>query len=72
MYVMFFYRVKNLFSQLLDISMATQSTLGNVSVKLHPLVIMNISDHWTRVKSQEGSAKPGKMDFVVIPIFPIH
>merc|ERR550517_2447693 len=24
------------------------------SVSLHPLVIMNISEHWTRVKAQEG------------------
>ncbi|CAG0900014.1 unnamed protein product, partial [Cyprideis torosa] len=27
------------------------------AVQLHPLVIMNISDHWTRIKAQEGSSK---------------
>nr|CAB3232920.1 COP9 signalosome complex subunit 6 [Phallusia mammillata] len=37
--------------------MASTSTSGSVSVKLHPLVIMNVSDHWTRVKAQEGRSK---------------
>ena len=27
---------------------------GSVSVALHPLVILNISDHWVRVRSQQG------------------
>uniref|UniRef100_H3AAQ8 COP9 signalosome complex subunit 6 n=1 Tax=Latimeria chalumnae TaxID=7897 RepID=H3AAQ8_LATCH len=27
---------------------------GSVSVALHPLVILNISDHWIRIRSQEG------------------
>ncbi|KAG8131421.1 putative COP9 signalosome complex subunit 6 protein [Naja naja] len=27
---------------------------GSVSVALHPLVILNISDHWIRMRSQEG------------------
>jgi COP9 signalosome complex subunit 6 len=27
---------------------------GSVSVSLHPLVIMNISEHWTRVSAQQG------------------
>merc|ERR1712136_401698 len=27
---------------------------GSVFVKLHPLVIMNVSDHWTRVRAQDG------------------
>ncbi|UYV62007.1 COPS6 [Cordylochernes scorpioides] len=35
--------------------MAASGTTGSVSVSLHPLVIMNISEHWTRVKAQEGS-----------------
>ncbi|XP_077293940.1 COP9 signalosome subunit 6 isoform X2 [Arctopsyche grandis] len=30
-------------------------TAGSVSVSLHPLVIMNISEHWTRLRAQEGS-----------------
>ncbi|KAJ8310811.1 hypothetical protein KUTeg_012676 [Tegillarca granosa] len=34
--------------------MASAGTSGSVSISLHPLVIMNISEHWTRVKAQEG------------------
>ena len=33
---------------------------GSVSVSLHPLVIMNISEHWTRVSAQEGKPTQGK------------
>jgi COP9 signalosome complex subunit 6 len=29
--------------------------VGSVSAFLHPLVIMNISEHWTRLRAQEGS-----------------
>jgi len=32
---------------------------GSVSVSLHPLVIMNISEHWTRVSAQEGKPTQG-------------
>ncbi|CAH1781828.1 unnamed protein product [Owenia fusiformis] len=35
--------------------MAGAGTTGSVSVSLHPLVIMNISEHWTRTRAQEGS-----------------
>lgn len=35
--------------------MAASSTVGSVTVSLHPLVIMNISEHWTRTKAQAGS-----------------
>lgn len=34
--------------------LASSGTSGSVSVSLHPLVIMNVSEHWTRVKAQEG------------------
>ncbi|KAH9377423.1 hypothetical protein HPB48_016800 [Haemaphysalis longicornis] len=34
--------------------MAASGTTGSVCVSLHPLVIMNISEHWTRIKAQEG------------------
>jgi len=34
--------------------MADSGVAATVSVSLHPLVIMNISEHWTRVKAQEG------------------
>ncbi|XP_054719989.1 COP9 signalosome complex subunit 6-like isoform X1 [Uloborus diversus] len=37
--------------------LAASGTTGSVSISLHPLVIMNISDHWTRVKAQEGTAQ---------------
>ncbi|XP_045199908.2 COP9 signalosome complex subunit 6-like isoform X2 [Mercenaria mercenaria] len=37
--------------------MASAGTSGSVSVSLHPLVIMNISEHWTRVRAQEGQAQ---------------
>merc|ERR1711992_414565 len=35
--------------------MAAVGTAGSVSVSLHPLVIMNISEHWTRTKAQMGN-----------------
>lgn len=34
---------------------------GSVSVSLHPLVIMNISEHWTRVSAQEGKPMLGEL-----------
>ena len=37
------------------------SASGSVTVSLHPLVIMNISDHFTRVRVQhEEAAPPGE------------
>ena len=39
--------------------MAAPGTTGSVSVALHPLVIMNMSEHWTRVKAQEGKPTQG-------------
>jgi len=41
-----------------DEVMAGSGAVGSVSVSLHPLVIMNISEHWTRTKAQEGRAVP--------------
>lgn len=35
--------------------MAAVGTAGSVTVSLHPLVIMNISEHWTRTKAQTGA-----------------
>jgi len=37
--------------------MASSGATGSVSVLLHPLVVMNISEHWTRVRSQAGVAQ---------------
>ncbi|KAF5270476.1 hypothetical protein FQA39_LY08354 [Lamprigera yunnana] len=31
-------------------------TAGSITCSLHPLVIMNVSEHWTRERAQEGSA----------------
>ncbi|TSK87457.1 COP9 signalosome complex subunit 6 [Bagarius yarrelli] len=35
-------------------SVMASGVTGSVSVALHPLVILNISDHWIRLRSQEG------------------
>ncbi|KAK2715293.1 COP9 signalosome complex subunit 6-like [Artemia franciscana] len=37
--------------------LAGNGTIASVTVSLHPLVIMNISEHWTRIRAQEGSPK---------------
>lgn len=39
--------------------MASSGTVGSVSVSLHPLVIMNVSEHWTRIRAQERGEKLG-------------
>lgn len=39
--------------------MASSGTVGSVSISLHPLVIMNISEHWTRLRAQEGTSQTG-------------
>jgi len=41
--------------------MASSGTVGSVSISLHPLVIMNVSEHWTRLRAQEGSDQLGKV-----------
>lgn len=40
-------------------SVVTTATTGSVTVSLHPLVIMNVSEHWTRLRAQEGSPQTG-------------
>ena len=53
--------------------MASTATTGSVSVSLHPLVIMNVSEHWTRVKAQEGKMMQGNThywnEFCVVKIW---
>ncbi len=39
--------------------MAPPTTAPSVIVSLHPLVIMNISEHWTRVRAQLGKSTKG-------------
>lgn len=47
----------------------------SVVISLHPLVLMNISEHWTRIRAQEGSSVPvygaliGKQDGRKIEVF---
>ena len=41
--------------------MASSGATGSISVLLHPLVVMNISEHWTRVRAQEGKAQQGSI-----------
>lgn len=37
---------------------------GSVTCSLHPLVIMNVSEHWTRVRAQaEGQTVPRGKSF---------
>lgn len=36
--------------------MADAGTVPSVTISLHPLVIMNISEHWTRIRAQVGEA----------------
>lgn len=37
--------------------MASSATIPSVTISLHPLVIMNISEHWTRITAQAGTQK---------------
>lgn len=46
--------------------MASSGTVGSVSISLHPLVIMNISEHWTRIRAQEGAAHQGNANLCSI------
>jgi len=38
-----------------EVVVTSSGSSGSVSVKLHPLVIMNMSEHWTRIKVQNSS-----------------
>ncbi|XP_065333285.1 COP9 signalosome complex subunit 6 [Cloeon dipterum] len=44
--------------------MASSNAAGSINLSLHPLVIMNISEHWTRIKAQIG--KPQQVVGAVI------
>ena len=46
-------------SEVGDTVMASTGTVGSVSISLHPLVILNISEHWTRQRAQESRAVQG-------------
>lgn len=40
--------------------LAPPGTVASVSVDMHPLVLMNISEHWTRSRAQSGKIMPGE------------
>lgn len=46
--------------------MAGPATVPSVTVSLHPLVIMNISEHWTRIRAQNNSPQQGKLKYKTI------
>ncbi|XP_030369513.1 COP9 signalosome complex subunit 6 [Scaptodrosophila lebanonensis] len=37
--------------------MAAAGTVASITISLHPLVIMNISEHWTRFRAQHGEPR---------------
>lgn len=57
-------------SQLMDTGetgknvMATGAT-GSVTCSLHPLVIMNVSEHWTRTRAQAEGPVPQGVVFIM-------
>lgn len=40
--------------------MAPVTSAPSISIALHPLVIINISEHWTRVRAQTGKPSKGR------------
>ena len=52
--------------------MAGPSIQPSVSVQLHPLVIMNISDHWTRIRAQNNGQAEQVRDMTVTSICTIQ
>lgn len=38
--------------------MAASGTATSVTVQLHPIVVMNISEHWTRLRAQQQGSAP--------------
>lgn len=45
-------------------SVMASGTTGSITCSLHPLVIMNVSEHWTREKAQEGSVQQGLLQTI--------
>lgn len=42
-----------------DKNVMASGTAGSVTCSLHPLVIMNVSEHWTRERAQNPSVQRG-------------
>lgn len=40
--------------------LAPTTIVPSVTVSLHPLVILHLSEHWTRIRAQEGQKQQGK------------
>lgn len=40
--------------------LAPAGTVPSVNVAIHPLVLMNISEHWTRTRAQSGKPETGR------------
>jgi COP9 signalosome complex subunit 6 len=34
-----------------------KNAIPSVTISLHPLVLMNVAEHWTRFRAQEGAAR---------------
>lgn len=43
-----------------DKNVMASGTAGSVTCSLHPLVIMNVSEHWTRSRAQNSKTLRGK------------
>lgn len=44
--------------------MASSTVVPSITISLHPLVIMNISEHWTRIRAQNGKPQQGKSHII--------
>lgn len=44
-----------------DKNIVASATSGSVTCSLHPLVIMNVSEHWTRSRAQNGNTTRGEI-----------
>lgn len=49
--------------------MAPAGTVGSVSISLHPLVILNISEHWTRQRAEEGTSVQGIFNYYICEFY---
>lgn len=59
-------------SELSNSVMASPATVPSVTVSLHPLVIMNISEHWTRIRAQNGSPQQGQLSSFTIALIKLN
>lgn len=52
-----------------------KNAIPSVAISLHPLVLMNVAEHWTRFRAQDGVARPvygaliGKQDGRKIEVY---